>query len=103
MLRYEQTEECLLLSGELTRSGGRLLNVFNIIQFPNEGCTTSSNTVGTCYSASECSALGGSSSGSCASGFGVCCRFSKGCGSSININNTYFTGSSQSEGHSVTH
>ena len=74
---------------------GKLLNVFNIIKFPNSGCTTNSNTVGTCYSASECSALGGSSSGSCASGFGICCAFSKGCGSTISVNNTYFRGSSK--------
>ena len=85
-----------ILPGE-ARSGGRLLNVFNIIQFPNDGCTTNSNKVGTCYSASECSALGGSNSGSCASGFGVCCSFSQGCGETLNINNTYFTGSSELE------
>ena len=70
--------------------------MFNIIQFPNSGCTTSSDTVGTCFSASECSALGGRSTGSCASGFGICCSFSAGCGSTISVNNTYFRGSSRS-------
>ena len=48
---------------------------------------------GTCYSATECEALGGSSLGLCASGFGVCCTFSGGCGGTTAINNTYFTGS----------
>jgi len=32
------------------------------------------------YSDSECSKLGGTASGSCAQGFGVCCLFSKTCG-----------------------
>lgn len=36
----------------------RLLNVFNIIKFPNDGCTTSSGTYGVCYTASECDSLG---------------------------------------------
>ena len=48
---------------------------------------------GTCYAATECEALGGSSLGQCASGFGVCCTFSGGCGGTTAINNTYFSGS----------
>ena len=48
---------------------------------------------GTCYAATECEALGGSSMGQCASGFGVCCTFSGGCGGTTSINNTYFSGS----------
>ena len=40
----------------------------------NEACDAgSSSRNGTCYTAAECSALGGSSSGTCASGYGVCC------------------------------
>jgi len=68
----------------------KLLNVFNIVKFPNDGCTSSSSTYGVCYTASECTSLGGTSSGSCASGFGVCCTFSGGCGDSTTLNNTYF-------------
>lgn len=68
----------------------KLLNVFNIVQFPNDGCNASSNAYGVCYTATECTSLGGSSSGSCASGFGVCCTFSGGCGASTSLNNTYF-------------
>ena len=30
---------------------------------------------GTCYASSECTSKGGSASGNCASGFGVCCSF----------------------------
>ena len=42
------------------------------------------------------SIAGGTSSGSCASGFGTCCTFTAGCGDTINTNNTYFTSSGAS-------
>jgi len=29
----------------------RLLNVFNIVRFPNSGCNTTSDTYGVCYTA----------------------------------------------------
>jgi len=82
---------------------GRLLNPISIIKFPNEVCNSSSstNTQGTCYSASECSSKGGTSSGSCASGFGVCCTMSVGCGATITNNNTYFTNNGASSPCSV--
>ena len=44
---------------------------------------------GTCYTQAECSALGGSASGTCASSFGVCCVFSIACGGSTSANNSY--------------
>ena len=34
-------------------------------------------TAGTCYTGSECSSRGGAADGACASGFGVCCSFSR--------------------------
>ena len=83
----------------------KLLNVFNIVKFPNDGCSTVSGTYGVCYTASECDTLGqdnnmchnvisllqgGSGTGTCASGFGVCCLFSGTCGQSTGVNNTYF-------------
>ena len=38
---------------------GRLLNVFSIVKFPNDACnTTGGNYYGTCYTATECAALG---------------------------------------------
>ena len=40
----------------------------------NEACDAgSSSRNGTCYTSAECTALGGASSGTCASGYGVCC------------------------------
>jgi len=78
----------------VTDRRAKLLNVFNIVKFPNEGCNSStSNVYGVCYTASECSTYGGTSSGSCASGFGVCCTFSGGCSGSTSLNNTYFKSS----------
>ena len=38
----------------------RILNLFNIVSFPNDVCSSSDsdNKYGTCYAASECSAAG---------------------------------------------
>ena len=36
----------------------KLLNVFNIVKFPNDGCNSTSGSYGVCYTASECDTLG---------------------------------------------
>merc|ERR1711874_287413 len=65
---------------------GRMFNVLEVVRFPNDACTTGNeNTSGVCYTATECSALGGAMGSACASGFGVCCTFSVGCDSSVKI------------------
>ena len=67
-------------------------SLFSIVQFTNDKCTSSSSssTVGTCYSSSECTSKSGSADGSCAAGFGVCCVISSStCGSTVSTNNTY--------------
>ena len=66
------------------------MNVFSVIKFPNDACTGSNGYNGTCYTSDECTAKGGQASGACASGFGVCCTFSLGCGTTSTENNTYF-------------
>ena len=72
----------------------KLLNVFQIVNFPNAGCNSSStDTYGVCYTSTECSNLGGTAAGSCAGGFGVCCTFSGSCSGSTSLNNTYFKSS----------
>ncbi len=43
-------------------------------RFPNDPCNTTNTQLGTCYTNEECSSIGGSASGSCASGYGVCCQ-----------------------------
>jgi hypothetical protein len=77
---------------------GKVFSLFNIVNFENEPCsstlTTSSgaNRNGTCFTSSECSDKGGSSKGSCAAGFGVCCTFtlnSAGTSQTVSQNNTY--------------
>ena len=65
--------------------------VLNVVRFPNEACGSADNFNGTCYTASECTSLGGSSSGTCASGFGVCCVFSLACGGRTSANTSYAT------------
>ena len=74
---------------QLERDGKQ--SIFQIVRFPNEVCASSSGLNGTCYTSSECESLGGSSSGSFASSFGVCCVFSLSCGGSSSQNNTYAT------------
>ena len=86
-------------------AAARILNVFNIVTFPNDPCVGTSLTgqYGSCLTASECSSLSGVSVGSCASGFGVCCTNYQGCGGTWNLNNSYWrdsksmTGSTQSD------
>jgi len=71
---------------------GKVFSLFNVVQFPNDVCTTTSSTFtkGTCFSSSECSSKSGTATGNCAAGFGVCCVFSSStCGSTISENCTY--------------
>jgi len=76
--------------------GKKVLGIFSVVKFPNAACTGNSNYNGTCYTAEECSSKSGSAEGACASGFGVCCTFSLGCGSSTSQNVTYHTVTSYS-------
>jgi len=71
---------------------GRFFSLFSIVRFANTLCVGSNGFNGTCITAAECAAVtGGTSSGSCASGFGVCCTvFVSTCGTTITRNNTYW-------------
>jgi len=68
----------------------KLFNVFTVVRFKNDPCQGTSSRNGTCYTESECTNRGGSNSGSCAQGFGVCCTFIANCGASVAENCTYF-------------
>jgi len=92
LLAYFTVYLFVLITAEKSRVG-KLLNVFNIVTFPNDPCQNG-DTYGSCYTASECTSLGGNSLGSCASGFGVCCTKTGGCDGSTSLNNSYFTSSS---------
>jgi len=73
----------ILLIGGLTQEGltkeGKSISIFNVVKFPNDACQGSGNQNGTCYTAEECSSIGGTNAGSCAEGYGVCCTISLTC------------------------
>jgi len=70
----------------------KLISTFQIVRFPNDVCVSSTTRNGTCYTSAECSDKGGTSGGSCADGFGVCCTFViTTCGQSSSENITYWT------------
>ncbi|GFG39627.1 hypothetical protein Cfor_02901, partial [Coptotermes formosanus] len=64
---------------------------FGLIRFKNVQCTGTNGQYGTCFSRQQCSNLAGISSGSCARNWGTCCVIQRTCGSSTNLNCTYFT------------
>jgi len=64
------------------------LSVFQVVKFSNSICAGSSRN-GTCYTAAECSNIGGSKDGTCADGFGVCCIVILTTSGSSSVNNTY--------------
>lgn len=77
---------------------GKLFSVFQIVKFNNDACTAVDGTMGTCYTASECTSKGGEERGNCASGFGVCCvNVLDNCATSptVSLNNSYI----QSQGY----
>jgi len=77
----------------------RFLSLFTIVSFKNDACTSLTGNNGTCFSSKDCDNMGGTKSGTCASGFGVCCLFSSTCGGVTNINGTFF----QSSGYPSTY
>ncbi|XP_059099340.1 uncharacterized protein LOC131893360 [Tigriopus californicus] len=68
---------------------GKLFSIFQIVNFPNAPCVGSSTRNGTCFTSDECSSRGGTSAGTCAQGFGVCCTFTVACGATTSQNCTY--------------
>lgn len=77
---------------------GKVFSLFSVVTFKNTGCksqsamTTGQSAVrnGTCFTSSECTSKGGTASGNCAAGFGVCCLFLiSSSGSTINQNCSY--------------
>jgi hypothetical protein len=70
----------------------KLISTFQIVRFPNDPCVGSNSRNGTCYTSQECSDKSGTSAGSCADGFGVCCTFIIAtCGSTTSENLTVWT------------
>lgn len=85
-------------STDETKKFGKAFSIFSVVQFKNTECRSNSAMTsgqsparnGTCLTTSECSSKGGTASGNCASGFGVCCIFLvSATGGTINQNCTY--------------
>lgn len=74
------------------------IGIFNVVKFKNDVCKGNDNKNGTCYTEEECEDKGGTASGSCAEGYGVCCIFNIGCGGSKAENITYFSSSGKPTG-----
>jgi len=66
----------------------RAFQAFQFIKFPNDACSGGTRN-GTCFTAEECTTKGGSGSGTCANGYGVCCVFALSCGGSTSYNVSY--------------
>merc|ERR1719370_1006683 len=63
-------------------------SIFQIIKFANDPCIGSSRN-GTCFTKAECENEGGTESGSCADGFGVCCILILSDGGTTSLNQSY--------------
>jgi hypothetical protein len=51
----------------------RFLEVFQVVEFENIACVSSSGLEGTCLHEYECESNGGTTMGTCADGYGTCC------------------------------
>ena len=51
----------------------KFLNLITWVKFDNTECAGTSGDNGTCFTSNECSEIGGTPDGTCATGFGVCC------------------------------
>lgn len=91
---------CLLLLASTAMAApskeAKAFSLFSVVTFPNDECTTTMDPTmrGLCITAEECGDKGGTASGNCASGFGVCCFTSITEQGTITNNVTYI----QSEG-----
>merc|ERR1711992_248276 len=75
-----QIADLVVPSQSLSAKQPKDFSLFSVVTFQNRECTTDTSltggaTQGTCYSSTECNDKGGTKSGNCASGFGVCCAF----------------------------
>jgi len=66
----------------------RVFSPFSVVRFQNDICGGGSRN-GTCLTSEMCEDQSGTSDGTCADGFGVCCVFELKCGEASSQNNTY--------------
>ena len=79
-LYFEASKKSHNISFFLSFFSEKSFSLFSVVSFPNRECTTSSDTSdtivnGVCQRDDECISNGGTPSGNCASGFGVCCFY----------------------------
>jgi len=74
----------------------RQLSFLNVIQFPDDECTSETEKEGTCLTSEDCTDRDGTASGTCANGYGVCCVVELDCGRSSSSNVTYLSMTSNS-------
>lgn len=77
---YSLSVVVLVSSKSSGNKNAKEFSLFSVVTFQNGECTSDSSivggaTAGTCYTSTECGDRGGTKSGNCASGFGVCCVF----------------------------
>jgi len=84
-------EEKAVAKADAAERDEKFLSVFQIVKFNNDACEAVDGTMGTCYTAAECTSKGGEERGNCASGFGVCCvAVVDSCdGGAVSLNNSY--------------
>lgn len=75
---------------EIKDRSEKLISVFQVVKFQNSLCTGTTLN-GTCFTSAECENIGGSSDGTCADGFGVCCTVKLTTTGSSSQNNTYLS------------
>merc|ERR1712079_210748 len=76
----------------------RAIGIFNVVKFPNDACDSNSASMnGTCYTSEECASKGGTASGECAEGYGVCCVLTVACAGSTSENGTYLSQASSTD------
>merc|ERR1711884_816333 len=96
----------LVLALAASAHGARLdkQGIFSVVKFANDACQSADTGYnGTCMTSTECTNVGGSASGSCAEGFGVCCVLTVGSGTTSSTNNTYLVQSSTTSAGSHTY
>lgn len=76
-------------------------SIFQVIKFENAACKGTSRN-GTCFTDQECKARGGTKSGSCADGFGVCCIKMLANGESSNLNMTHISSTGKARTTTIT-
>jgi len=83
---------CFVLSCYAAPNKEARFSIFQITKFANGPCKGDGTKNGTCYTEQECTDIGGTKSGKCADGFGVCCIKTIGAGEAASINGSFIVG-----------